>query len=322
MKRRRINSFTQKPQFYQVTTVLYIIAECCIFPLIVFPNLTHVTTRLVGLLLFFTITAILAISWLICCLVDPTSRLVIRQQLRQSTEEDVDHCEYACTSCEAKVTETTKHCRMCNRCVEDFDHHCKWINNCIAKCNYRAFLIMIFSFALHQIVFLVFSMLLLTDRDFYNRTDQMSYITLGALSVISIFVALLDIQLSIFHCWLIKNKLTTYQFIKLKRAKAENRAKQIQSEGKLRNLFRMFWRKKSMNKVDVEGGRPPAAEALKTIEGKSSSQDFKGSEGDNESFYGKDKLTSFKSKSPNFDIVKETEFPGPMSVEVQPRPTA
>lgn len=123
-----------------------------------------------------------------------------------------------CTVCDKYVEERTKHCGACNRCCFEFDHHCEWLNNCIGKSNYKAFLALI----AWLMVYLILDFLLIVAM---FETGHMSpkhpgsgrrswyavcvYIELAMAVVTFLFV----LQLNVYHVWLARKGMTTYDHI-------------------------------------------------------------------------------------------------------------
>ena len=138
--------------------------------------------------------------------------------------------EFYCTNCDAHVQDKSKHCKRCNRCVSNFDHHCKWVNNCIGGRNYKLFLAMIFSVFVSCGIF-CFIVGYFTDTiarqddlekflehswGFFEKKERIFQILLGFVwvfgGITTIFV-ILDFNLILFHLWLIRRGITTYEYI-------------------------------------------------------------------------------------------------------------
>ncbi|XP_020932559.1 uncharacterized protein LOC110257285 isoform X2 [Sus scrofa] len=145
-----------------------------------------------------------------------------------------------CHLCETNVDPKTKHCSACNKCVLGFDHHCKWLNNCVGRKNYRYFfssvvsalagLLCMFAILSYLFVqFLVDPMQLRTDPHFAGisrdtwllflpflpvRAKAPVLLLIGLLVLVIIMVGLLLLgHLFFFHLYLIKKKLSTYEYI-------------------------------------------------------------------------------------------------------------
>ena len=145
---------------------------------------------------------------------DPTDKFV-RLQKKAYTENKVldfnqNDFEFFCDLCQAYVKKSTKHCKRCNRCVNDFDHHCKWVNNCIGKQNYGIFISMLVALLLYLAYAIAVISLVISRHDALETHEQVIFwITF----VIDIVGEMLNLNLMLFHIWLIKNGLTTFQYI-------------------------------------------------------------------------------------------------------------
>ncbi|CAK8679255.1 unnamed protein product [Clavelina lepadiformis] len=148
-----------------------------------------------------------------------------------------------CHICEVAVGEQSKHCSVCNKCVAVFDHHCKWLNNCIGEKNYRMFLLTLLSGTLAAVGMLVVGLYVLVggvqDFSFLNQgtwwneanTSSAVQVTFLVFIGVKVFILLVSIvllgQLFGFHLMLVKNGLTTYEYIKgrLNKKEATKRVK-------------------------------------------------------------------------------------------------
>ncbi|NXK81362.1 ZDHC1 palmitoyltransferase, partial [Amazona guildingii] len=147
-----------------------------------------------------------------------------------------------CHVCDVNVSAKSKHCGTCNKCVCGFDHHCKWLNNCVGERNYRLFLNSVLSAILGLGLLLLIAcyvfaeffidpMVLRSDHRFYalkNQTDRWFVflpaapvetqapailVTTGIFILLSLMTVVLLGHLLIFHIYLMRNKLTTYEYI-------------------------------------------------------------------------------------------------------------
>ncbi|NWS41281.1 ZDHC1 palmitoyltransferase, partial [Probosciger aterrimus] len=147
-----------------------------------------------------------------------------------------------CHVCDVNVSAKSKHCGTCNKCVCGFDHHCKWLNNCVGERNYWLFLNSVLSAILGLGLLLLIAcyvfaeffidpMVLRSDQHFYalkNQTDRWFVflpaapvetrapailITTGIFILLSLMTVVLLGHLLIFHIYLMRNKLTTYEYI-------------------------------------------------------------------------------------------------------------
>lgn len=155
-----------------------------------------------------------------------------------------------CYICETDVASKSKHCSACNKCVMEFDHHCKWLNNCVGGNNYRWFLAVLVTGMLGVLSVLLLALvefvayysdqtdgeILKPYNDFIaNLTNTSEFKIcyavvpdegfLGLVGVTAVFLLLslgLLIHLFAFHCYLMYNQMTTYEYIVQQRDREEN----------------------------------------------------------------------------------------------------
>lgn len=180
--------------------------------------MTAIYTLLFGFLLYFGIKITKS---------DPSDPYIsqFKLSLRTTTPFSGDYNNF-CALCHSPVHDESKHCMVCYRCVDNFDHHCTWVNNCIGKSNYQLFMKLIFNLEIllsliiaagieniymfyyenHVYIELLESILCLHSTKVSLVFVMISSITAG-------IVACFNGYLIIFHFWLIKNKMTTYQYL-------------------------------------------------------------------------------------------------------------
>ncbi len=149
--------------------------------------------------------------------------------------------QFFCNVCGTHVLDRSKHCGICNRCVDVFDHHCNWLNNCVGKSNYCLFVALLFLVGAFSVLQSVANIILLCTlhitqykeklQDFYNMgegsTAGFAYTLLVICTVLQlVFIGLIG-QLLLFHQWLVKYDLTTYDYVIYLREKEQNPDKEI-----------------------------------------------------------------------------------------------
>jgi palmitoyltransferase len=151
-----------------------------------------------------------------------------------------------CNLCRDDVQKKSKHCRICNKCVEVFDHHCHWLNTCVGSRNYRYFLGILASTCTLTILQLACCAYLIIDYYAINSsaTEKYSGWARGVdyfgcevdnakcirfIAVQIAFAALLlpvvglISQLGLFHVTLVRQQMTTYDFIVMQVKKERER---------------------------------------------------------------------------------------------------
>lgn len=142
-------------------------------------------------------------------------------------EFNFEYGQAYCAVCCSVVSKSSKHCAACSRCVDHFDHHCKWLNNCISKTNYRAFIGLIVSFQVNQLIQVGFSIGLIAEYfsdyqalshrlqavfDFSDAEIVFLGFYIAALSL-SFPVAVLNLNLIGLHIMLYYRGMSTYEWI-------------------------------------------------------------------------------------------------------------
>lgn len=137
-----------------------------------------------------------------------------------------------CRTCKVVKPNRSHHCSVCNRCVRQFDHHCAWLGNCVGRQNYRLFfltVVLILLCAILELIFVVTFVILLFVGKF-NLFVCISLVFLGCYFTLAV---LLLGYLLVFHLALIREGMTTYEYI--------NKEVNIwQGGGSLHNYIRSF----------------------------------------------------------------------------------
>ncbi|OMJ81860.1 hypothetical protein SteCoe_17559 [Stentor coeruleus] len=196
--------------------------KCC-FTIVL---MTAIYTLLFGFLLYFGIKITKS---------DPSDPYIsqYKHSLRTTTPFSSDYNNF-CALCHSPVHDESKHCMVCYRCVENFDHHCTWVNNCIGKSNYQLFIKLIFNLEIFlsliigtgiDNIFMFFNenhkYIELLESILYLHSAKISLVLVMISTISSGVVACFNGYLIIFHLWLIKNNMTTYQYL-CKESKPKN----------------------------------------------------------------------------------------------------
>eukprot|EP00918_Siedleckia_nematoides_P052284 GHVU01114263.1.p1 GENE.GHVU01114263.1~~GHVU01114263.1.p1 ORF type:complete len:389 (+),score=72.07 GHVU01114263.1:403-1569(+) len=129
-----------------------------------------------------------------------------------------------CELC-GKIESRTKHCRACNKCVSEYDHHCKWLNNCIGRENYRQFLLLLFFVGAMTIISVCMALYTIIGqavgglveiywKEYYGGYSDVALYSLSSLIIIiNLPLMILNFQLVFLHIYLVRNDMTTYDYI-------------------------------------------------------------------------------------------------------------
>ena len=130
----------------------------------------------------------------------------------------------------------SRHCQACKHCIARYDHHCVWINGCVGLHNYKYFLTFL---ALHAVLtsygaiagvllLLADAEPLLKEKRYYTGQKMVTghwpsvcidvmqkHTALLAVILLCLFVSFLVWNFLLYHLYLIKTGLTTYERYKL-----------------------------------------------------------------------------------------------------------
>lgn len=174
-------------------------------------------------------------------------------------EEQEEELKY-CWVCQTEVHVHSMHCKYCDKCVSHFDHHCMWLNTCIGAANYRTFFRSVWCLtllnAVHLVALIFYYVGYFTDS--WEIRDRSEYMKAGSPEIIMgvnvgvgafVFaVVAMVVQLLFFHQALIREGLTTYQFIM-----KDSQLKRDKLVQKTRLKER---RSLELSKIRLEGGSP------------------------------------------------------------------
>jgi DHHC palmitoyltransferase len=222
-KKSRRNGLEMPMSSLQILTYILFISNAIIYALEVLP-LLEFPLKIILTIIFSTLFLIVIIIYYKLANSDPTDSLVTAYKLSENIEYWVNRFKVImesqfprfCQFCNSPVSSAdTKHCMKCNRCTSSFDHHCKFINNCIGKVNYKlffAFIIVVEISTAYMLGILLYAAL---STHLWSITSIGMYF--GILETFA--VGLLNGYLIGFHVYLQKKNLSTFDYVKKRRAK-------------------------------------------------------------------------------------------------------
>lgn len=118
-----------------------------------------------------------------------------------------------CTVCKSSVSLSSKHCGTCDKCISGFDHHCRALNTCIGLRNYINFYRLLKCIELWLLLQLVTELYCLTviSELFQAKCGLLIFLLIEGILILTLILA--NGALLIFHCWLKKNRISTYDFV-------------------------------------------------------------------------------------------------------------
>eukprot|EP00927_Polykrikos_kofoidii_P017156 TRINITY_DN17782_c0_g1_i1.p1 TRINITY_DN17782_c0_g1~~TRINITY_DN17782_c0_g1_i1.p1 ORF type:complete len:293 (+),score=33.43 TRINITY_DN17782_c0_g1_i1:52-930(+) len=130
-----------------------------------------------------------------------------------------------CQYCARSVRLGSKHCWDCNKCVAGFDHHCMWLNTCIGRKNYRPFLVTVSAhFTVLSLTVILAGLLIVFEDGRFDQYEQdwafeSDWKLIVSACALLFFMPLwcLHVFLLGFHAYIFALKMTTYDYIKMKR---------------------------------------------------------------------------------------------------------
>lgn len=115
----------------------------------------------------------------------------------------------------------TVHWYTCDHWVQEMDHHWMWLSWCIGKGNYCYFISFLITLnIIHMLVFLQSILAIFYDdqsEDAQFIVDNLkTHVYMVLMSILSIIMLWFILPLLLFHFYLIKNKMTTNEYFKVK----------------------------------------------------------------------------------------------------------
>jgi len=240
----KITGFSRGLNRYQLASYFTFLAQTFFFSYI---NIAHfyIPAQVIFSILYYIPTIGTILCVFAATAADPTDEIVIMERKCKAEGKHFDDTpyQYHCDYCNTCANGGSKHCGTCDRCVTDFDHHCHWINNCVSKKNYKAFFGAILCVGLATLIFALSGIFFMVD--YYSRgigiienlsslkhsqTSKWMPVVMAIFTFVAAVFCFLDLKLVHFHLYLIRNKMTTYDYILRERELKEE--KEISEIGK------------------------------------------------------------------------------------------
>lgn len=230
---KNINGCSKTPDLFQILSYILILATTlCMFTAVVPIYKSLIAQVVAGIVycLSLIVLAMIALKLMVWNVSEPhtvKTKFYLERGIRIKFQAPLNHM---CPICDSLVGENVHHCKQCNRCVKDLDHHCRWINNCINKENYSYFIFLLYSL----FGYLLVSVAMLTSAVVVVMLDQypVQYgqplanrnfviAPCATLVCIKLIIIGLALKLYFFHLWLMRNNMTTLEYIMKQREKEE-----------------------------------------------------------------------------------------------------
>jgi palmitoyltransferase len=118
-----------------------------------------------------------------------------------------------CNICQHIKPDRAHHCSSCGQCALKMDHHCIFINRCVSFTNYKFFLLLVVYNFLYCLFILLTTLLPLIECfDVDGKGTDCFYVIVLFFS--ALIVALNDLHLICFHCFLVLKNRTTIEHSK------------------------------------------------------------------------------------------------------------
>ncbi|CAG9326623.1 unnamed protein product [Blepharisma stoltei] len=230
MENSRKSGLDCPPHPYQIFTWLYNFASIFVFYFFIVPSQPYLIQILMSSLFGLSQLLLLFYAFLLTKS-NPTDPILYKKKKINLDETYITFCSL----CYSEVSPDSKHCMKCNRCVHKFDHHCKFVNNCIGKSNYNLFLKTAILMEMVETIFLVCCTYTIynwsadlnglkekINQDYGENADVVLIAICSAFEFLTIAILFANGYLLLFHIWLIKHKMTTYDFISKNKPKSSS----------------------------------------------------------------------------------------------------